>query len=176
MKLYKCDVCGRSVPLRSRIKSGEHKNDKVCSNCYNQILRPLQRAKAGNQRAVLKATRKKPDSCLKEYFEYHVDNAKMSEESNLALSESKAHICHIFPKRNHKSVSCNLNNAVYLTIDEHTVLDKLLDSHDWSELEKQFPTCWYDICQRAADIFPLIEESTKFKTLFEEYLTEKEFL
>lgn len=161
-KLYECEECLREVVLRSTIKSGEKKGKKVCSGCYNRILRPLEKSS--------KKVRKEEDDCLQRYFEYHVSIAYKSEESWIALGNGKANICHIFPKRNHESIKCEKENAVYLTIDEHSLFDRLLDSHDWDELEKQFPNCWPDVCSRAKSLLPKIEESTKFKTLFSEYL------
>lgn len=179
-KLYKCEIesCGNEVVIRSRIKSGEYKGKRVCSYCYNRILEPLKPSKEKAEeysKKMNRGSKSKPNTALDVYFEYHVERARKSEESNVAFSATKANICHLLPKRRYKSVKADLENVVYLTIDEHTLFDHLLDCNDFEALEEKFPNCWYDVCSRASKVIRRTSENGKLKTLWTEYLTDKGF-
>lgn len=180
-KLYKCEIdgCDNEVVIRSTIKKGEYKGKKACSYCYNRILMPLRPSKEKVKKYSKKlnrAPRKGRSSALEAFYQYHIDRAKKSEESQLALSSGTANICHLLPKRTYKSVESYLENVVYLTVDEHTLFDHLLDCNDFEELEKRFPNCWYDVCKRAVNVIKMSSENGKLKTLWTEYLEEKGFM
>src|SRR5690606_5836386 len=100
-----------------------------------------------------------------------------SEESGSPIyNPTKVNVCHLLPKRKYKSVAADLENCVYLTIDEHTRMDKLIDCNDFTALEREFPNSWYEICGRVASVLNRTEEKGKLRTLWEEYLIEKGFI
>lgn len=179
-KLYKCEIdgCTNEVVIRSTIKKGENKGKKACGYCYNQIMTPLRPSKEKAieySKKMNKPPKRGRNTALDAYYEYHIGLAKKSEESDVAITATKANICHLLPKRKYKSVKTDLENVVYLTIDEHTLFDKLLDCNDFKSLEEQFPNCWYDVCDRASKVIKRCSENGKLKTLWTEYLTEKGF-
>jgi hypothetical protein len=107
------------------------------------------------------------------YFDYHINKCTQSEESGKPISEAnRANICHIFDKGRHKSVQANLDNFVYLTLEEHTRFDELLFALDFEALEKTFPNSWKIVCERVRELLPLVEEKTKLYFKFNEYLYE----
>jgi hypothetical protein len=107
------------------------------------------------------------------YFDYHISRCKRSEESGVLIYEpTRVNICHIFDKSRHESVQANLDNYVYLTLDEHTRYDQLLYQHRFTELEDEFTNAWLIACTRMAKILPLVKENTKFKIKIQEYLDE----
>lgn len=118
-----------------------------------------------------KAYRKSQSTIRDVFFEHHIALCTHSEEDGQAInSPTRANICHIFYKRTYKSVQGNLNNFVYLTLDQHTRFDQLLDRNDFDSLEKEFK-CWKLVLKRVRELLPFVGENGKLKTLFEEYLT-----
>jgi hypothetical protein len=105
------------------------------------------------------------------YFDYHISMCKRSEQSGILIYEpTRANICHLFDKSRHESVQANLDNYVYLTLEEHTRFDQLLYQHRFTELEDEFVNAWIIACTRMAKILPLVKENTKFKIKIQEYL------
>lgn len=51
-------------------------------------------------------------------------------------------VCHILPKRYYKSVAKEELNIIFLTDEEHTRFDHLLDCMDFDKLEEEFPVVW----------------------------------
>ena len=107
------------------------------------------------------------------YFNFHISRCKRSEQSGTLIYEpNKSNICHLLDKSRHESVQANLDNYVYLTLDEHTRFDQLLYQHRFTELEDEFTNAWIIACTRMAKILPLVKENTKFKIKIQEYLDE----
>ena len=104
------------------------------------------------------------------FFEHHIPLCKYSEEDESPIYEAtRANICHLFYKRSYKSVQANLNNFVYLSLDQHTRFDNLLDKNDFKALEKEFK-CWGLVVQRMKNLLPEVLEMGKMRMLFEDYL------
>lgn len=167
-RLYECENCGREVSIRSTIKDGDHKGKKVCGGCRSILTGSFLKSRS---------VKKNPVEGLDRYFDYHISACRFSEESGKPIPEpTVVNVCHIFPKRAYPSIAGDLENVVYLTWQEHHDFDKLLDQHDWSGLEREFPNCWYDVCVRAANLTRRVTERGKLRTLYEEYLERNKFL
>jgi hypothetical protein len=157
-KNKKCTVCGRDdQPWFSK---------RRCKGCA------MQSYKKPSKMTKKTATRKKEQSSVRDvYFETLIGMCRMSEESWQPIpSPTRANICHLFPKRRYKSVQANLDNHVFLTLAEHNLFDKLLDTHDYPELEEMFVNSWAMIRERMKKLLPLIEENGRQKMEFEKYL------
>lgn len=101
--------CDRKVPLRSRIKEGEHKGKKVCPSCYRRVKGAIGTTKKAIQK------RKEERKDLPVYFQYHVPKAKKCENCGRQILEPGVkNIAHILPKSKFKSINSNLDNAMYL--------------------------------------------------------------
>ena len=108
---------------------------------------------------------------LDPYFFYHISKCTRSENSGVPIcSPTKANICHLIDKGRHPSIMSNLDNAIYLTIDEHTRFDKLLFEHRFSDIEKEMPNAWMIALPRLAKIIPMCDENTKFINAITEYI------
>lgn len=117
-----------------------------------------------------KEYRKSQSAIRNSYFDYHIPLCKFSEEDGSPIyGATRANICHLFYKRTYKSVQANVNNFVYLTLDQHTRFDQLLDKNDFKALEKEFK-CWSIVAQRMKNLLPEVLEMGKMRMLFEEYL------
>lgn len=148
---------------------------KICTGKEDQ--KPLQRTQI-KQKAyrIVPQTQKNKDfkkerSGIRDaYFEHHINLCERSEESGKSIYEpTRANICHLFDKSRHPSLQGNLNNFVYLTLDEHTRFDQLLYTHEFEKLEKEFPKAWLKVCERMKELLSLCEEKTKFYFKIEEY-------
>lgn len=124
-----------------------------------------------------KLARKEERGCLKGFFDYHIrmlEKNPYSEESGDRIYEpSVMQICHLLPKRKQggfPSVQCNIDNVVYLTLQEHTRFDKLLDEKRYTELEKEFPKSWKKACFRMEKVLSLCTERNKTYFALTEYL------
>lgn len=159
-KNKKCVECGREdQPWFSR---------KRCRTCS-------QKSYAQPKRQSIKRTyvKKERDTELDDYFLYHIDRCKRSEESGVTISATKANCCHLFDKSRHPSLKGDFRNFVYLTIQEHAQFDNLLYSHQFERLEKEFVNVWPIACKRMEKLIPLCLEETKFKYKIKKYLDEK---
>lgn len=117
---------------------------------------------------------RKSQSAIRDvYFEHHINLCHFSEESGIRIYPTRANICHLFDKARHPSLQGNLQNYVYLTLDEHTLFDKLLYTHDFKQLEIKFVKSWKIACERIKDLLPLCLEQTKFYFKIKEYLNSK---
>lgn len=176
-KLYPCKNCGTKVRIRSK---------GLCPAC-----REAQRREDGTlpqkkysipKLSKKRATQKKEErACLDGYFDFHLlklAKSPYSEESGTLIVEpTTANVCHLLPKRKtggFPSVKCHLDNVVYLTLQEHTTFDKLLDERDYEKLESEFPNVWNTVCQRMEKLLNVCSERNKFYFSFLEYLKTKE--
>lgn len=175
-KLYKCDNCGRQVVIRSRIKEGSKKGLKVCSNCYNQIVKPLS---GSNEKVVgrpldVKKVRPTHDyDALKAYFEYHSTKKwnPTCENCGYPLQDmNKKNCAHIVPKSIFKSVATNLDNEMDLctTFDREDGKTGCHEQYDSSwTTAKRMPV--FEIAKSRFEKFRhLIEEQHKILDNFEE--------
>ena len=153
----KCVECGREdQPWFSR---------KRCRSCSQKSYTQTKRQ---NIKKVY--VKKERDIALDSYFLYHIGKCKRSEESGVYISATKANCCHLFDKSRHPSLASNLQNSLYLTVDEHAQFDNLLYSHQFERLEKEFVNSWPIACKRMRELLPLCREESKFKYKIKEYL------
>lgn len=139
---------------------------KMCKKCYNI------NNKSSIKKVTLKTIEKKKiqSSVRDEYFEWHIGRCKSSEESGKPINDpSRTNICHLWPKRIYKSIQSDLDNCIYLTWEEHTRFDYLLDIYDFITLAEEFK-CWNKVVERMKNLLPRIEEDGKLKRKFEEFL------
>jgi hypothetical protein len=140
-----------------------------------QDAKPLQRtAITAKATTPIKKKPKPKNKQLETYFEKHIEELykfKVSEESGQRIPyPTKVNICHLFPKRNHKSVESHDQNCIYLTWDEHTKLDSTyLDKHDFAGLEKGFPNSWKLIIRRMRIVRLGVTEKTNFVDSFDKF-------
>lgn len=105
------------------------------------------------------------------YFDYHIARCTHSEESGQSIpNPTRVNICHILPKRNHQSVQDNLENCIYLLHEEHERFDKLLFSHEFEKLEKEFKNSWEKTCILIEKLLNLCEENTPLTRALIKYL------
>lgn len=108
---------------------------------------------------------------LDSYFKYLIDNCRVSDNSGQSISNpSRTNIAHILPKRNHKSVSDNTNNYLYLTFKEHERFDYLLFSHRFELIEKEFEKMMPKLIERLNIILPICKETTPLKIQIEKWI------
>lgn len=107
---------------------------------------------------------------MTEFFIEMSKEAHASVETGTPLyMVNRTNLCHILPKRKYKSVALDRRNIIFLTTDEHTRFDYLLDCNDFQGLEKEFPNAWKVACERFIEMLPDVEETGKLRTLWEEY-------
>lgn len=127
-KLYKCRECGKEVPILSK---------GLCPYCRSKEL-----PKKEKKPIRCRPKKKNEEDNYSYFFFKHLDmlsQRPVSMLSGLAIhSPSTCNICHILPKRKYKSVAKEDLNILYLTQEEHTRFDYLLDTLDFDRLEKEF--------------------------------------
>jgi len=101
----------------------------------------------------------------------------ISQQSGKAISTpSSLNICHILPKRKgggFPSVQSNPENVLFLTWDEHTRFDTLLDRRDYSVLEQEFDVVWPIAIKKVRKLIDVVTERNKVYFSLEEYLYSK---
>ena len=151
-------MCKKCAPTQNAIKS-------------SSILKKG-KSKIRKSNPKTRERRKENKACLDFYFDYHIQRCNSSEETGKAIySATRANICHLLPKRTYKSVMCNVDNCVYLTLDEHTRFDYLLDTFQFDKLEKEFKNSWPLCCKRYRKLIPLCEEKGKLIIKLKDYLS-----
>lgn len=177
-KLYKCKAegCTREVPILSKgrcplCRHNQRKEEGTLPK-YKKSIKPFKKKN--------KTIRNKERACLGAFFDFHITNLEKnpySTESQAYISTpSVANIAHLLPKRKQggfPSIQCNIDNAIYLTIQEHNHFDKLLDEGNFERLEKDFPNSWEEICKKFIKLLNVCKERNKFYFKVEEYLIKK---
>lgn len=122
-----------------------------------------------------KKEEKKETALLREvYFDYHLNYCSYSEESGKSIpNPTRANICHIYDKGRHSSLQDNLDNYVYLTLEEHQDFDRLLYNHEFERLEVEFKNSWPKACLRIKKLVSLCSENTVFSRKINQYLDGK---
>lgn len=168
-----CKVCETEQYLFSRGR---------CKSCTaREDFKPLKRTEIIKKPYVIpkqtqrnKDKRKVSSEIRNVYFEHHISLCRVSEESGTYIPEPwRGNICHLFDKGRHPSLQGNLDNCIYLTLDEHTEFDRLLYSHEFEALELKFSQSWEKTCEKFKALLPLCLEKTKFYFKVEEYLNSK---
>lgn len=155
---------------------------KKCSECDRpvfskglcQLHQPKKGIKQNRETTQEKSTIKKEKR--NSYFEYHLERCTRSEESFKQISNpTRANVCHVFDKSRHPSLQDNLENCIYLTLNEHQDFDRLLYNHEFERLSIEFKNSFKKACIIANKLLPLCEESTNFTRELEKYLNGREF-
>ena len=167
-KNKKCIECGREdQPWFSK---------KRCKSCAQKSYGGISSTPKPIKAITAKTAKKKTEqSTVRQvYFDYHTKRCTKSEESGKGISgANRGNICHLVDKGRHKSVQANLDNFVYLTLQEHTDFDKHLFRLDFQALEENFPNSWKIACRRLKKVLPLVEERTKFYFAIKNYIDAK---
>ena len=122
-----------------------------------------------------KQKRKIDRSCLQDYFKYHMEKCRYSDESGAKIeSPGYANIAHLLPKQMYKSVMCNKLNAIYLNLNEHSRFDYLLGSHNFKALEEEFKNSWPIACERYKKLLPLVTENAVLIRTLKKYIYESQ--
>ena len=126
-KFYPCEKCGRIVPVRSK---------GLCPSCR-------QKEKNYMKKKLIGASNKNPGipgffRLMLEKLEY----SRMSYTGRPINFPTVANICHILPKRTYKSVSMDEENIIFLTNEEHTRFDELIDRLEFEKLESEYGFVW----------------------------------
>lgn len=156
-----CDRCGRMVAVRSK---------GLCPACRAKELPP-------RGRTAIRAKVKPKGGGLAVYFGAHVARLSMTRRSITGAYiplPGVGNICHLYPKRKYKSVAENNDNIVYLTTEEHTRFDYLLDTMDFDRLLKEFGDTWLFIAKKMRNLAPEVEEDGKLKTRLLSWMEENE--
>ena len=151
-----CTGCGKSV--LSFWKKG------LCKFCASKTHKKLS-SKPSKYKAEIKDE-------MEEYFSYHIGKCLKSENSNeIIYSPNRSNICHIFPKSKYKSVRSLKENCVYLSLEEHTFFDSLLDRGNVEEIKEKFSAQFLEVLrERIKNILPLVEESGRVKETLKKLL------
>lgn len=146
-----CERCGRMVAIRSK---------GLCPACRARELPP-------KGRTAIRVKAKPKGKSLAVFFGAHVARLSMTRRSATGAyipCPGVSNICHLYPKRKYKSVAEDNDNIIYLTVDEHTKFDYLLDTMDFSRLLDEFGNVWLLAARRMRDLAPRVEEDGKLKT------------
>lgn len=161
------------------VDCGEHEfifSKGRCKGCASKSYGGLTSFKRNMSKFNPKSREKRKEerACLKEFFEYHITQLRGSrvsiEDGERIPVPTSLNIAHIFPKSRYKSVQCLQENAIYLTVDQHSRFDRLLGELDFDQLEKEFPNSWGITCNKVKNILPLLEEQGKLRNKFENYV------
>lgn len=170
-KEKRCVVCEKETFIFS------HKRCKACATKQDALKKKKEedlQDKKPTPITPLPRKSKPKNKELESYFEKHIEilhRFRRSEESGLSIPyPTKVNICHLFPKRNHKSVASHEMNCIYLTLDEHTSLDnRYLDRHDFEGLRKAFPNSFKLIIERMRIVRSAITEQTNYVDSFDKF-------
>ena len=100
------------------------------------------------------------------FFGAHVARLSMTRRSATGAyitCPGISNICHLYPKRKYKSVAEDNDNIIYLTADEHTRFDYLLDTMDFNRLLEEFDDTWLLAANKLTALVPKVEKDDKKK-------------
>ena len=132
----------------------------LCPVCRARELPP-------KGRTAIRVKAKPKGRSLSIFFGAHVARLSMVRRSLTGMyipCPGVGNICHLYPKRRYKSVAEDNDNVIYLTIDEHTRFDYLLDTMDFDRLLEEFGDTWLLVAKKMRDLVPKVEEDGKLKT------------
>lgn len=163
LKNKKCIICGRD--------DQPHFSKKRCKSCAQQSYAKIQ-PKNKTSRTTINRTEQR--GCLKEFFERHVEILQQFPRSQntgeFIPHPSIFNICHLIPKSKAISVACNDYNVIYLTIDEHSLMDDCIFKHDLTKVKEQMPNVYRLMKEKLTEILPLtVERNKMFDYLCEEF-------
>ena len=120
-KKLPCELCGKEVPMRSTIKTGENKGKRACPYCASKTLeKKVYKFKAKKRTEKTAAKRSEERKDFPKFFEESISelqsdpfcqNCGCKINSNYNPSWN---IAHILSKRTYKSVSTHKDNKLFL--------------------------------------------------------------
>lgn len=163
-KTYKCNKCGAEVIIRSK---------GLCSFCRGKEISSSNIKKKPLTKTAQK--RKEQRSCLTAFFTLHLSLLERSPKSFLGTyigSPNIANIAHLFPKSICPSVQCHTENAIYLSIQEHTDFDQMLFRHEFARIDAMFP----NVMERFEQVLPFVTEKHSMVIALSEYLQNRKLI
>lgn len=173
-KLYACIVCGRLVPVRSKEKCPICRQNE--RKAAGQLPKPTYKIPQKSKQIKRTRKRKKTNDCLTVFFNTHLELLSRNPYSilnNFIPSPSITNIAHLLPKRSFKDIQCNLENCIYLTWQEHSDFDRMMDSHEFDKLEIYFGETWENICNSLQNLLSLTQHRNKHYWAVLEYLNNR---
>lgn len=164
-KLYPCEKCGRMVPIRSK---------GLCPSCRIKE-KPIKKSYIKSRPT---GGDKKSNPGLSGFFSYMLGKLELMKTSLTGkpiLLPTVCNVCHILPKRYYKSVATNEDNILFLTDEEHTRFDYLLDCMEFKKLETEFRFVWKVALKRIYKMLSegVIEENGKLlNNIIENYFSD----
>lgn len=178
--MYECQIpgCDNKVPIRSTIKSGEHKGKKVCPGCKH-IIEGVNKPRKGLKPFTQKnrEKRKAERAGLPEFFETAIEELKKSPRCincgcviNVSY-EPVRNVAHILPKSKYKSVMTHPLNKIFLCTskDQDTGIDchfrfdnRIMDIPNmpcYKEAKEKFDKFKHEVTERGK-IFTIFEENS----------------
>lgn len=164
-KLYDCDICGKSVPIRSVIKGGEYLGKKACTYCKKKYDKPVKRNTVAKREGR---------ECLQGFFSEAIKKLLDKPVCQNCGCDIKAYlhpqnnIAHILNKSKYKSVMCHPDNYVFLCDSK--------DNEDGSSCHGEFDSRLsgrpnmpvYNLCVEKFNQFShLCEERGNERSIFE---------
>lgn len=156
-KLYECKKCGNKVIIRSK---------GLCTYCRSLELSQKKRK-----------SKQKKSKTSSSFFDNHIalleENPYSQESGKYIKNIDRKNICHILPKRDvggFPSLREEDKNIVYLTWQEHSDFDRLLDRHDFKELEIMFPNTWNHCLQVLPELLKDCSERNKLYFSIKNYI------
>lgn len=138
-----CEICGRVSYIWSNNK---------CKNCASKKMK----------------TKSKYTNFFSNIIEDNKNKQVFSFISGKPIQElSNVNLAHIFPKERYKSVSEFEENIIYLTWEEHTEFDRLLNNFDFVKLKEFMKDSWDELLYKVTNLIPFIEEQGNLKKEFE---------
>lgn len=137
-KLYECHECGAMVVILSK---------GLCPRCRKKQM-PAKKRTPIKSKIKIKPENENYSAFYAECIE-ELSNYRMSEYSGKPIYNiGTCNICHILPKRIYKSVAKDRRNIIFLTQEEHTRFDYLLDTMDLDKLKIEMPLLYNIVIQR----------------------------
>ena len=175
-KLYKCKYvggCDTEQPILSKGLCNFHRMQERKA----EGTLPVYKNKINPYTIKAKEKRTAERSELPSFFQDQIEilsKNPISQQSGKAISAPNSlNICHILPKRKgggFPSVQSHPDNVLYLTWDEHTRFDALLDRRDYSTLEQEFDVVWPIAIEKVRKLIDIVTERNKVYFSLEEYL------
>mgnify|MGYP003664061597 CR=1 FL=1 len=169
-KLYECgdENCGNKVPILSKgLCTGCRKKQRIEDGSAPVYTNKIKKTKRS-------AKSKKEREGLPEYFQKHIEilskNPKSEASGKFIPKPWSGNIAHILPKSNHKSVMCDDNNCMYLTLEEHTQFDELLLKFEFDKIRIYLPKVWELAEKRLPLVLQNLKENTKLSIKLEEFI------
>lgn len=166
-KLYRCKHpdCTTEQPILSKGLCNYHRGmELMLEKEEREIRNPIKRKKEKKKH-------------LKMFFDMKLDVLKDSPYSQLSgkliVDPSKKNIAHVLPKRKQggfPSIAENVINSFFLTWQEHSTYDKLMDERRFDDLNEFFGEKADYFWSKIKRALSLATERNKLRTALEEYL------